>query len=352
MTDLTTWATWREIHAQPDIWESFGPVVTKQADALRDWIAGTDASEVWFSGAGTSAYIGDFIAAALNSTTKLPLMSVATTDLVAAPSQFLGGQTPLVVSFGRSGNSTESIGVLNVLDALAPDAPRLNITCNSDGALAKRGGANQQVIQLPDATHDAGFAMTSSYSTMMLSALSIFDPNRPDGAFETLAETLRKVLPAYAALAHDMETPTRMVITGSGALRFAAREAALKVMELTAGQIPVLWDSALGFRHGPKSFVTSGTHIVCLISADPEVAKYDRDLADELRTQFDNITVTEIAPTNLSDAWGAVVQVAASQVIASVLSQRLGLNVDDPFAGRGTLTRVVSGVKLYPPAAS
>jgi tagatose-6-phosphate ketose/aldose isomerase len=26
----------------------------------------------------------------------------------------------------------------------------------------------------------------------------------------------------------------------------------------------------------------------------------------------------------------------------------LGLNVDDPFAGQGTLTRVVSGVKLHP----
>jgi tagatose-6-phosphate ketose/aldose isomerase len=31
-------------------------------------------------------------------------------------------------------------------------------------------------------------------------------------------------------------------------------------------------------------------------------------------------------------------------------SDALGLPVDDPFAGQGTLTRVVSGVQLYPVA--
>ena len=135
-------------------------------------------------------------------------------------------------------------------------------------------------------------------------------------------------------------------------LRFAAREAALKIMELTAGKIPVLWDTSLGFRHGPKSFVDEGTHVICLTSADPDIARYDHDLAVELREQFKGITVTEFAPPPINDTWGAVVQVAAAQVIGVVLSERLGLNVDDPFAGQGTLTRVVSGVKLYPPAVA
>jgi tagatose-6-phosphate ketose/aldose isomerase len=46
------------------------------------------------------------------------------------------------------------------------------------------------------------------------------------------------------------------------------------------------------------------------------------------------------------------VQAAAAQIIAAVLSSRKGLNVDDPFIGQGTLTRVVADVKLYPPAAT
>lgn len=353
MTDLTQWHTWREIHAQPGIWASFGPQVLAQRDDLRAWIKSTGATEVWFSGAGTSAYIGDFLAAALGAEGSPAMRSVASTDLVSAPHQFLGTATPIVVNFGRSGNSAETVGVLNLLDQLAPDAPRLNITCNAESALATRPAANQRAIVLPAETHDAGFAMTSSYTTMLLTALTILDPEPPSPqVYAALATALEDALPDYAKLAHDMSMPKRMVVTGSGALRYTAREAALKIMELTAGDIPVLWDSALGFRHGPKSFVAPGTHVLCLISNDPDIARYDHDLAAELRDQFADITVTEIAPTALPDPWGAVVQAAAAQVIAAVLSHRMGLNVDDPFAGKGTLTRVVADVKLYPPASS
>jgi tagatose-6-phosphate ketose/aldose isomerase len=351
MTDLTQWHTWREIHAQPDIWDDFGAQIMARRDALRAWIAASGATEVWFSGAGTSAYIGDFVAAALGAVSDLPLKSVASTDLVSAPHQFLGRANPLVVSFGRSGNSAESIGVLNVLDALAPDAPRLNITCNADSALATRKATHQRTIVLPNATHDQGFAMTSSYSTMVLTALALFDPAPPADVFTKLSKALRDALPGFVDLANGMTVPARMVVTGSGALRFTAREAALKMMELTAGQTPVLWDSALGFRHGPKSFVATDTHVLCLISNDPDIARYDHDLATELRDQFADITVTEIAATALPDAWGGVVQAAAAQILAAVLSSRKGLNVDDPFIGQGTLTRVVADVKLYPPAA-
>lgn len=353
MTDLTQWHTWREIHAQPGIWASFGPEVLAQREELRSWMQGTGASEAWFSGAGTSAYIGDFLAAALDAEGCVPMRSVPSTDLVSAPHQFLGAAKPIVINFGRSGNSAESIGVLNLLDQLAPNAPRLNITCNADSALTTRPARHQRAVVLPAETHDLGFAMTSSYTTMLLTALTLFDPTSPSPyIYAALATALEDALPRYSALAHDMDMPKRMVVTGSGALRYTAREAALKIMELTAGDIPVLWDSALGFRHGPKSFVAPGTHILCLVSNDPEIARYDQDLAAELRAQFDDITVTEIAPTALPDTWGAVVQAAAAQVIAAVLSHRMGLNVDDPFAGKGTLTRVVADVKLYPPAAS
>jgi tagatose-6-phosphate ketose/aldose isomerase len=40
--------------------------------------------------------------------------------------------------------------------------------------------------------------------------------------------------------------------------------------------------------------------------------------------------------------------VALAQLLAVTWSDALGLAVDDPFAGQGTLTRVVSGVRLHP----
>lgn len=347
MTDaLNTWATWREIHSQPAIWRDWGHQL--DVAALRDWITGQSFDEIWFCGAGTSAYIGDIIAAALPGTRSVP-----TTDIVARPAHMLSGVRPLVVNFGRSGNSAETLGTLDALDALAPNAPRINITCNKDSALATRtSSAPTQVIVLPAATHDAGFAMTSSFSTMLLTALALFDarcdvPKR----LSALADQMEAFL---ANLTPDPR-PERAVYVGSGPLAFAARESALKVMELSGGQIPALWDSTLGFRHGPKSFVTNGTDITVFLNPDKPTHGYDTDLAAELRVQFPQSAVHTIGPGGdrnvpmpFGPAWAAPICVAAAQVRGVMWAQDLGLNVDDPFVGLATLSRVVSGVKLYP----
>ena len=49
-----------------------------------------------------------------------------------------------------------------------------------------------------------------------------------------------------------------------------------------------------------------------------------------------------------TDGWNVVLPIAIAQVLAVRWSDALGLPVDDPFAGLGTLSRVVSGVRLYP----
>lgn len=346
MTDgLNKWATWREIHRQPDIWRSWG--ATLDVAGLRSWIADQSFDEIWFCGAGTSAYIGDIVAASIKGTRSVP-----TTDIVADPAHVLTGARPLVVNFGRSGNSTETIGTLDALDALAPHAPRLNITCNKKGALAtRRSNAPTQVIVLPDETHDAGFAMTSSFSTMLLTALALFDaPYDVADRFSVLADQLESVLPLYAS----QDCPERAVFVGTGPMAYAAREAALKVLELSAGQIPAIWDSTLGFRHGPKSFVTDGTAITVFASPHEPTSFYEDDLIAELRAQFPHATVEKIGPGGDIDVqmpfgplWAAPLSVALAQVRGVFWANNLGLNVDDPFADRGTLSRVVSGVKLY-----
>ena len=68
--DLTHWATWREIHSQPDVWRGWAD--TLDVAGLRDWIAAQDFEEVWFCGAGTSAYIGDIIAASVKGARSVP----------------------------------------------------------------------------------------------------------------------------------------------------------------------------------------------------------------------------------------------------------------------------------------
>ena len=349
MTDLTCHATFREILAQPAIWSAWGAVLPV-AD-LRAWITQTGNAEVWFCGAGTSAYIGDILAAGLEGQDAPRFRSVPTTDIVARPHAYLRGAPKLIVNFGRSGNSTESIGLLTALDALAPHWPRLNITCNGQSSLGQ--DAKAKVITLPEATHDQGFAMTSSFSTMLLTAAALFDRSLPaedtPKRLATLAGTLQSLLPTFTEAARTARLPERAVFLGSGPLAYAAREAALKVMELAAGQIPALWDSTLGFRHGPKSFTLGETDLWLFRSAAPHTRAYDDDLLAELRTQFPHsrVTAPEI-PQPHGDLWSAPLYVALAQLLAVHWSDALGLNVDDPFTGQGTLTRVVSGVRLHP----
>ncbi len=344
--DLYRHATWREINAQPGIWRDWGAAL--DIALLRAWVAALDVTEVWFCGAGSSAYIGDILAATLQGGSRR-VRAVPTTDLVSRPGAYLDGAARLVVSFGRSGNSAETIGTLDALDALAPHWPRLNITCNATSALATRAG---KTVILPGATHDAGFAMTSSLTTMLLTALAIFDGTVAPGPWFALADAAEIAMPGFVSHALTARCPERAVFVGAGPLAFAAREAALKVMELSAGQIPALWDSTLGFRHGPKSFVRGATDIWVFTCADPHAARYDTDLVAELRAQFPGSAITAVGPDGdidvPTDGWSVVLPVVLAQMLAVVWSDGLGLPVDDPFAGTGTLSRVVSGVRLYP----
>lgn len=359
----TVFATDQEIAAQPAIWESWAQELPHIAAETRAWIAARAPDEIWLCGAGTSAFIADSLVLALDRRQGgLALRNVPTTDLVARPQDFFRqGLRPLVVSFGRSGNSSESIGTLDLLDRLAPDADRLHITCNSAGVLAKReakGTGAQRVITLPDTCHDAGFAMTSSYTTMLLTALACLD-DVPMADIALRLHSLGAQAQALLALPLDHKRPERAVFLGSGAYRGTARESALKILELTAGRVVTAWDSTLGFRHGPKAVIDGQTAVHIFLSSDPLTRKYDQDIAAEIRAQYPDLAVTTLgqtlegtaAPdialtTGFEDVWNTPVAILLAQRLAVAWSKSLGLNVDDPFAGRN-LTRVVSNVRLY-----
>lgn len=342
--------TWAEILAQPTIWRDWASPLAAQLEEIRPWMAARGHRTVWLCGAGTSAFIGEVIAAGDER-----LRVVPTTDIVGAPQDYLSAEGPiLAVQFGRSGNSSETVGLLDLLDSQRPDIDRLNITCNRESALATRGAqgpGETRTIILPDACHDRGFAMTSSFTTMLLSALGCFGGLEPDD-LGTLADAAEGILEAAVDL--EAPRPGRAVFLGAGALTGVARESALKVLELTAGRTLTQWDSTLGYRHGPKAGVDEDTHVFVLLHPDGHTARYDADIAAEIRRQFPGIRVTTIGLGGDIDVPGtgdarrdAVLHVLVAQILSVRWSAELGLDIDDPFAGRN-LTRVVTGVQLYP----
>ena len=359
MSTIQTCNTWREINAQPGIWRLWAKPLANQAAEIRAWIADKGIEQVLFCGAGTSAFIG--MTLAVSRPGQLQLAAVPTTDIVANPFESLRDDPKLlVVQFGRSGDSSESVATLDLLDQHFPRAHRLHVTCNAEGALATRpcrGPGEQRVLLLPAATHDSGFAMTSSYSTMLLSALACLEDSVDVAArLLALADAADTIL---TQVARSPARPERAVFLGSGALTGAARESALKVLELTAGQVMTSWDSTLGFRHGPKASVVGNTRVVVLIHPEAHTARYDRDIAAEIAQQFPSAQVTTIGTgacdihfTATGDArWDAVLYVLAAQVWSVGWSADLGLNIDNPFADQGNLTRVVTGVTIYPLSA-
>ena len=315
------------------------------------------------AGAGTSAFIGECLAPWLESRLGRRVDAIATTDIVSVPHLYLRPDMPtLLVSFGRSGNSPESIAAAEQVDAQVRDAHHLVITCNGEGALARRAVTSGLVLLLPEATHDRGFAMTSSFTAMMLAALSALGGVAAmNGRIAAIAGSVATMLASAQAMAARLAADPfeRVVYLGSGVFKGLAREAALKLMELTDGQLVTAFDSPMGFRHGPKTIVNDKTLVIIFVSNDPATRPYDVDLIDELRRDGQAGAVIEVsADGGGADAIGVGAAddgpdiellfpyIVPAQLYALERSIRLGLTPDTPNP-TGTVNRVVQGVRLH-----
>ena len=358
--------TAKEISQQPETWRETAKLIAQShiQSFLSPLIeqAKLGKLRIIFTGAGTSAFIGDVVAPVLSEKLGCLVESIASTDLVSSPYQYLFADQPtLLVSFGRSGNSPESIGAVDNLNKIVKTPYHLVITNNVNGALFKSSQDNSNVfaIALPDETHDKGFAMTSSASNMMLAALLAFVPGCFDGQWvETLAATTATLLTEDAAKLQQLaEMPVdRVVYLGSGAYQGLARENALKLLELTAGQRLGFFESNMGFRHGPKSLVQQDTLIFVYLSLNAYTTQYDRDLFKELSQ--DNKAKQVILVGDKTDMFNAPIYqlddaarifpfLVIGQLYAFYSSFSLKLTTDNPCP-TGEVNRVVQGVILYP----
>ena len=73
----------------------------------------------------------------------------------------------------------------------------------------------------------------------------------------------------------------RALFLGSGSRLAAARESALKMLEMTAGRVATMSETYLGVRHGPMSYIHEDTLVVCFLSSDPTLRLYEADMLRE-----------------------------------------------------------------------
>ncbi len=358
--------TAKEIAQQPATWRETVSIVkaSKVVSFIQPLVERAKKGElrIIFTGAGTSAFIGDVVAPVLSEKLGCVIEAIASTDLVSSPYQYLFADKPtLLVSFGRSGNSPESIGAVERVNDIVKEAYHLAITNNVNGALFAKCTQNPTAyaLALPDSTHDKGFAMTSSASNMMLAALLSLAPNTFGEewveSFVTVTEQLlEQDLLEIQRLAH---LPLkRIVYLGSGHFQGLARETALKLLELTAGERLGFFESSMGFRHGPKSLVQDETLIFIFLSQQPYTAQYDRDLYQELVRDKKAKEVVLLGDTSgsiraeickLDDAARIFPFLVIGQLYSFYSSLYLGYTTDNPCP-TGEVNRVVQGVTIYP----
>lgn len=371
--------TTREIRQQPELWEEtiegyqtlqtelaeFLAEVRKQAQGKR--------TRVVFTGAGTSQYVGDTVVPYLRkhgNIQEFSFESIGTTDIVAEPQEYLIKEEPtLLVSFARSGNSPESLAAVEIANHVVDTIHHLSITCAAEGQLAQisKSDANSFLFLMPARSNDDGFAMTGSFSCMTLGALLTFDQTalaEKQKYVATLSSLGKEVLARENEIEKIVKLDfERIVYVGSGSLSGLTREAQLKILELTAGKIATVFDSSMGFRHGPKSFINEKTIMFGFVNNDPYTRDYDLDVLEEVRG--DEIASGVFAITQpgerkfsgdkfefaadaqlLPDGYLALAYVMVAQTVALLTAIKVANKPDTP-SPTGTVNRVVKGVTIH-----
>jgi tagatose-6-phosphate ketose/aldose isomerase len=363
--------TLREICQQPSTWIKTAEQMIA-AESLRECVEGVRA--LVLTGSGSSEFAGECVLLALKRDLNIVAEVIGGGALLTYGEDALPpGRPALVVSLSRSGDSPESAGAVSRLTN--GDIRHLILTCNREGRLADvyRQDEGVQVIALDDATNDRSLVMTSSFTNLVLAARSL---GMLDRGKEYVATCKKLSAVASELLKTHVGTTARVaasgfrraVYLGSGSRLGAARESALKMLEMTAGAVATLCDSYLGFRHGPMSFAHQDTLIVCFLSSDPLLRAYESDLLqemDEKELGLMKVIVGEDIPKKLARSNDLIIECAGlseigdddSPVIHVIVGQLLaffhcleeGLRPDSPSED-GVINRVVQSFRLHVPA--
>lgn len=378
LEDCSGLNTAKEIIQQPDTWrESIKNLIKNKIEikSFIDSFLSKKEFRIILTGAGTSAFAGEVCEPYLTSLLNKRVEAIATTDLVASPKSYFIKDIPtLLVSFARSGNSPESVHAVNLANQLVDDLYQIVITCNENGKLAKNTVNDEKslLLLMPPQTNDLGFAMTSSFTTMVLNAMAVFNIDNienfssdVDKLSNSVNDFIENNIEKVTSLSNeDFE---RIVYLGSSTSKGIARESALKVLELTAGKVNASYDTPLGFRHGPKSVVDDETVSVIYISNDEYTRKYDLDLAKEMLAHKKNDKVVIVGDNIEEDILNKadyvfnveninynvenkvllpLQQIIFGQMLSFLKSVNLGITPDNPCP-TGEVNRVVQGVILH-----
>ncbi|BDR60047.1 SIS domain-containing protein [Lactobacillus xylocopicola] len=377
LTKMGAKITTREIAQQPQLWRETWSIYQEKKTKIDEFLTGINQKwgkvRVIFTGAGTSAYVGNMVMPYLQKhgdRSKYNFEAIDTTKIVSTPEDYLEPDTPtILVSFARSGNSPESVASVELAKKLVKNLYQIAITCAPAGQLAQdlKDDSTGLVLLMPEKSLDQGFAMTGSFSCMSLATLLVFDrlaDDQKQGIIEQIAKMGESVIAREDEIQAIVDTDfDRISYIGSGCFGGLAEETRLKILELTAGEVAALFDTSMGLRHGPKSFLNQKTIVFDFVSNNSYTRQYDLDILNEIKDDQIVPLVMAVGQEKsgqnftgksfmfadqklLPDAYLALPDVMFGQTIALLTSIKVGNKPDTP-SPTGTVNRVVKGVTIH-----
>lgn len=272
-------------------------------------------------GCGTSFYLAQAIAAALNAQ-HMAAVAVPGHEWSIRPHHYATDPVT-VIAVSRSGESSETVQAVRASQARGSKV--IALTCEPDSTVA--GLAD---IALVATTHpDEGIVMTASASLLLLLGLQFAG--------------IELDLPALCAMAEDtleaMQTANldrfgerqHLVFLGGGPLYGVASEGALKSQEMSCTVTQVF--HPLEYRHGPISLADETMAVIMLYGADDAAAEA-KVIADVRALGAyiigfggpGDVTLPNPAPTAL----GGLVALPALQLLGERLAVMRGLDTAAP----------------------
>ncbi len=343
--------TYKEIVSQSEVWQTVLQELKQNNSAESILRANNRTASRLFVGCGTSFYLADAAATSWTLLTGEPARAVPGSEILLYPALTRSEAANLhAVVISRSGRTSEAVRAAHALRK-EMKVPTLGVTCAEKSELEAECDSTL-VLNTAD---EKSMVMTRSFSSMLLSLQWMAAKRAGNAEFCTSLEVMAaQFAPRIGPLVEQMQafvdgnTFDDYVFLGQGPFHGLAREAALKVMEMSCSYSQSF--HTLEFRHGPKAIVTRRTVLTFFLSqsgqeSEIEVLEEMKDLGgvtiavcnranDNIRKASDLLVELNLPGNELAQLAAHIIP---SQLMGFFTGVGKGLNPDQPK----NLTRVV-----------
>jgi glucosamine--fructose-6-phosphate aminotransferase (isomerizing) len=350
-SDYAQSETYKEILSQAGVWQSVLQEL-KQGTSGEKILRSNNRKTSWlFVGCGTSFYLADAAAASWTLLTSDPARAVPGSEILLHPALTRSDADNLhAVVISRSGRTSEAVRAAHVLRK-EMHMPTVGVTCVEKSELE----AECDSTVVLKAADEKSTVMTRSFTSMLISLQWMAARRAGNSKFcsslEGMAAQFAVQIPSLAEQMEafvDRSSFEDYVFLGQGPFHGLAREAALKVMEMSCSYSQSF--HTLEFRHGPKAIITPRTALTFFLSQSGQSSEIE--VLEEMK-ELGGVTVAicNRANENIRRASDLVLELNLSgdeltQLASHIVPGQLmgfftgvgkGLNPDQPK----NLTRVV-----------